>query len=62
MHATFFKSPSDLRTWLEKNHAAAVELVVRTIAWWVMSAQQEDTRDRRLARLIASSAAEKRLT
>lgn len=33
----------------------------RTIAWWVMSAKQEDTRDRRLARLIESSAAKKRI-
>ena len=33
----------------------------RTITWWVMSAKQEDTRDRRLARLIASSAAKKRI-
>ena len=34
----------------------------RTLAWWVMSAKQEDTRDRRLAKLIASSAAKKRIT
>ena len=33
----------------------------RTITWWVMSARQEDTRDRRLARLIESSAAKKRI-
>ena len=34
----------------------------RTLTWWVMSAKQEDTRDRRLAKLIASSAAKKRIT
>ena len=34
----------------------------KTITWWVMSAKQEDTRDRRLAKLIASSAAGKRVT
>jgi uncharacterized protein YdeI (YjbR/CyaY-like superfamily) len=34
----------------------------RLITWWVMSAKQEDTRDRRLARLIESSAAKKRIT
>jgi len=28
MHATFFKSPSDLRKWIEENHATARELVV----------------------------------
>ena len=33
----------------------------RTITWWVMSARQEDTRDRRLAKLIVSSAAKKRV-
>jgi uncharacterized protein YdeI (YjbR/CyaY-like superfamily) len=33
----------------------------RLITWWVMSAKQEDTRDRRLARLIESSAAKKRI-
>jgi uncharacterized protein YdeI (YjbR/CyaY-like superfamily) len=33
----------------------------RTLTWWVMSAKQEDTRDRRLAKLIASSAANKRI-
>ena len=34
----------------------------RTLTWWVMSAKQEDTRDRRLAKLVASSAAKKRIT
>ena len=34
----------------------------RLLAYWVMSAKQEDTRDRRLAKLIASSAAKKRIT
>ena len=34
----------------------------RLITWWVMSAKQEDTRERRLARLIESSAAKKRVT
>jgi uncharacterized protein YdeI (YjbR/CyaY-like superfamily) len=33
----------------------------RTVTWWVMSAKAEDTRDRRLAKLIASSAAKKRV-
>jgi uncharacterized protein YdeI (YjbR/CyaY-like superfamily) len=33
----------------------------QTITWWVMSAKQEDTRDRRLAKLVVSSAAGKRL-
>jgi uncharacterized protein YdeI (YjbR/CyaY-like superfamily) len=33
----------------------------RMITWWVMSAKQEDTRDRRLAKLIESSAKGKRL-
>jgi uncharacterized protein YdeI (YjbR/CyaY-like superfamily) len=34
----------------------------RTLAWWVMSAKQEDTRDRRLAKLVESSAAGQRMT
>ena len=34
----------------------------RTLTYWVMSAKQEDTRDRRLAKLIESSAANKRIT
>lgn len=33
----------------------------RMMTWWVMSAKGEDTRDRRLARLVASSAAGKRV-
>jgi uncharacterized protein YdeI (YjbR/CyaY-like superfamily) len=33
----------------------------KKVTWWVMSAKQDDTRDSRLARLIASSAAGKRL-
>ena len=33
----------------------------RLITFWVMSAKREDTRDRRMAKLIASSAAQKRL-
>src|SRR2546422_365051 len=28
MKPTFFKTPSDFRTWLEKNHAAAKELLI----------------------------------
>jgi uncharacterized protein YdeI (YjbR/CyaY-like superfamily) len=34
----------------------------RTVCWWVMSAKQEDTRSRRLAKLLASSAAGRRLS
>ena len=33
----------------------------RIITWWVMSAKQEDTRDRRLTKLIESYAAKKRI-
>ena len=33
----------------------------RTLTWWVMSAKGEDTRDRRLAKLVESSAAGKRM-
>jgi len=33
----------------------------RAAAWWVMQAKQEQTRDRRLARLIEASAARKRM-
>ena len=33
----------------------------RKLIWWVMSAKQDATRDTRLARLMASSAAGKRL-
>ena len=33
---------------------------VRTASWWVMSAKRDETRDRRLAKLIADSAAGRR--
>jgi len=34
----------------------------RAMAWWVMQAKRDETRDRRLAKLIAFSAAGKRVT
>jgi uncharacterized protein YdeI (YjbR/CyaY-like superfamily) len=34
----------------------------RTLTWWVMSAKQDETKDRRLAKLIERSVAKKRVT
>lgn len=53
---TFRAHPSAWRFWLAQPPGYR-----RTAIWWVISAKQETTRQRRLARLIADSAAGRRL-
>ena len=58
-----FSGPAEFGAWLAKNHATATELFVRcakahvpyrrTCSFWVMSAKQPETRERRLALLVS---------
>lgn len=49
MKLVFFPAPADFRNWLEQHHTKAQEL-------WVISAKKEETRLKRLDRLIQDSA------
>lgn len=68
MNPVFFATPDELRAWFEHHSANATELLVgyykkgadrsgRSAAHWVISAKRPETRERRLAQLIADSAA-----
>ena len=55
MPIEFFQSPADFRQWLKAHHAQPPSYQ-RAATGWVVSANKEDTRQRRLATLIADSA------
>ena len=58
MDTIYFRSSEELRAWFAE-HGDAQELWVgfyKKGSWWVLSAKQEATRQRRLAALIEASA------
>jgi hypothetical protein len=66
MKPTFLPTSADLRKWLERQSREAffraqAPYYQRTASRWVMSAQKEETRLRRLARLIEDSAKGRRI-